>query len=70
VRFTSRFRISNEIRRLPCVEKNEEENIGKGEVVALKRLASELFRYDDKTIVRAVASGALIEVICDEKTIR
>jgi hypothetical protein len=49
--------------------KNEKDNIGKDEVVALKRLASELLAYDDKTIARVVASGTLMEVICDEKAI-
>ncbi len=49
--------------------KNEKDNIGKDELVALKKLASELVAYDDKAIVRVVASGTLTEVICDEKTI-
>ena len=39
--------------------KNEKENIGKDELAALKKLASELLAYDDKAIVRAVASGTL-----------
>jgi hypothetical protein len=50
--------------------KNEKDNIEKDELVALKRLASELVAYDDKTIARVVASGTLIEVICDEKAIQ
>jgi hypothetical protein len=49
--------------------KNEKDNIGKDELVALKKLASELVAYDDKAIVRVIASGTLTEVICDEKTI-
>jgi len=49
--------------------KNEKDNIEKDELVALKKLASELLGYDDKAIARAVASGILIEVICDEKAI-
>ena len=49
--------------------KNEKENIGKDELGALKKLASELLAYDDKAIARAVASGTLTEVICDEKAI-
>jgi hypothetical protein len=49
--------------------KNEEDNIGKDELAALKKLASELLAYDDKAIARVVASGTLIEVICDEKAI-
>lgn len=49
--------------------KNEKDNIGKDELVALKKLASELISYDDKAIVRVIASGTLTEVICNEKTI-
>jgi hypothetical protein len=49
--------------------KNEKDNIGNDELVALKKLASELLAYDDKAIARVVASGTLIEVICDEKGI-
>ncbi|MGH9620227.1 MAG: type II toxin-antitoxin system RelE/ParE family toxin [Bryobacteraceae bacterium] len=49
--------------------KNEKQNIEKNELVALKKLASELLAYDDKIIGRAVASGALIEVKCDEEAI-
>ena len=49
--------------------KNERDNIGKDELVALKRLAAELLAYDDKTIARVVASGTLVEVTCDEKAI-
>jgi len=37
-------------------------------LVALK-LASELLAYDDEALARVVASGALMEVICDEKAI-
>ena len=50
--------------------KNERENIEKEELAALKKLASELLAYDERTIARAVASGALIEVMCDEKAIQ
>ena len=49
--------------------KNEKDNIGKNELVALKMLASGLLAYDDKTVARVVASGTLIEVPCDEKAI-
>jgi hypothetical protein len=35
----------------------------------LKKLAAELLAYDDKTIARVLASKALAEVICGEKTI-
>jgi hypothetical protein len=49
--------------------KKEKDNIGRDELVALKKLASELLSYDDTTIARVVASGTLVEVICDEKAI-
>jgi hypothetical protein len=49
--------------------KNERDNIGAGELTALKRLASELLGYDDKAIAWVVKSGTLIEVMCDEKAI-
>lgn len=29
----------------------------------------ELLAYDDKTLARALATGALVEVNCDEKTV-
>ena len=49
--------------------KNERDNIEKDELAALKKLAAELLAYDDKAIARAMASGVLAEVTCDEKTI-
>ena len=49
--------------------KNERDNIGKDELTALKKLASELLAYDDKAIARVVTSRTLIEVTCDEKAI-
>jgi hypothetical protein len=49
--------------------KNEKDNIGKDELVALKKLASELLAYDDKVLARVVACGTLTEVIVDEKAI-
>jgi hypothetical protein len=49
--------------------KNEKDNIEKDELAALKKLAAELLAYDDKATARAIASGALAEVTCDEKTI-
>jgi len=45
--------------------KNEKDNINNDELVALKKLASELLAYDDETIARVVASGTLIEVMCE-----
>ncbi len=49
--------------------KNETDNIGKDELIALKKLAAELLAYDDGTLGRVVTSGALLEVKCDEKTV-
>jgi len=49
--------------------KNEKDNIGRGELAALRKLASQLLAYDNKAIGRVVASGTLIEVMCDEKAI-
>ena len=49
--------------------KNEKDNIEKDELVALKKLAAELLAYDDKTLARVLASGVLVEVKCDEKTV-
>ena len=49
--------------------KSEKDNIEKDELVALKKLAAELLGYDDKTLARAVASGVLLEVTCNEKTV-
>jgi hypothetical protein len=50
--------------------KNEKDNIGKDELVALKKLASDLLGYDDRAIARVGASGTLTEVMCDEKAIQ
>jgi len=49
--------------------KNEKDNIEEDELVALKKLAAELLAYDDKTLARAVMSGVLLEVKCDEETV-
>ena len=49
--------------------KNEKDNIGKDELRALKKLASELLAYDEMALARIVTSGTLVEVICDEKAI-
>ena len=46
--------------------KSQRANITQGELVALKELASEMLAYDDTAIAKAVTSGPLIEVICDE----
>jgi hypothetical protein len=50
--------------------KNAKDNIGKDELVALKKLASGLLGYDDTATARVVASGTLTEVMCDEKAIQ
>jgi len=47
--------------------KSDRANLRDDEVVALKALASQMLAHDDKTIAKAVASGAIVEVICDEK---
>jgi hypothetical protein len=49
--------------------KNEKDNIRNDELAAARKLASELLFYDDKAIARVVASGTLLEVMCDEKAI-
>lgn len=49
--------------------KSEKDNIEKDELVALKKLAAELSGYDDKMLARAVASGVLLEVKCNEKAV-
>ena len=49
--------------------KNERDNIRHDELSALRKLASELLAYNDKTLTRLVASGTLTEVICDGQTI-
>ena len=48
---------------------NERDNIEKNELVALKKLASELLAYDDKTVAQTVVSGTLVEVRCDGKAL-
>ena len=49
--------------------KNEKDNFGQDELVALKKLATALLAYDNKAIARVIASGTLAEVKCDEKAI-
>jgi len=49
--------------------KNEKDNIETDELAALKKLTTELLAYDEKTTARVVASGVLLEVNCDEKTV-
>ena len=49
--------------------KNERDNIARDELVALRKLASELLACDEKEIAQVVVSGTLMGVTCDEKTI-
>jgi hypothetical protein len=49
--------------------KSERDNISDRELAALRKLASELLAYDEKTIARVLKTGTLVEVTCDEKTI-
>ncbi len=46
--------------------KSDRANIREDELAALKALAAELLRYDAKALAKAVVSGTLIEVLCDE----
>ncbi len=45
--------------------KSDQDNIRDDELVALKALASELLTYPDETLAIAIASGTLIEVMCE-----
>ena len=47
--------------------KSEVENIGPVELIALKKLASELLAYGVDALAKAIASGTLMEVNCDGK---
>jgi len=49
--------------------KKEKDNIGKDELVALRKLASELLAYDDKALARVVGTGTLMELKCHAQTI-
>jgi hypothetical protein len=49
--------------------KSDRDNIEKSELSALRKLASHLLAYDENTLARVVASGALMEVRCDEEAI-
>ena len=44
------------------LQKNERSNIEPGELAALKRLATDLFRLSDSDLARTVADGTLQEV--------
>jgi hypothetical protein len=47
--------------------KSERANISQNELAALKELATEMLGYNEGEIMRAVASGPLIEVTCNEQ---
>ncbi len=49
--------------------KKEQDNIRNDELTALRKLASELLAYDDAAIAKAIRSGTLTEVDCDEQAI-
>lgn len=46
--------------------KNEMDNIRPDELTALKKLAFSMLAYSEEAIEKAVASGTLMEVKCDE----
>jgi hypothetical protein len=46
--------------------KSERANISQDELAALKELATAMLAYNEGEITKAVASGPLIEVICNE----
>jgi hypothetical protein len=46
--------------------KNEKDNVRNDELVALRKLATELLAYNGEAMARAAASGTLTEVMCDE----
>jgi len=46
--------------------KSDRANITQDELAALRELASEMLAYDDAEITKAIESGPLIEVTCDE----
>lgn len=46
--------------------KSDRANISQDELTALKELAAEMLAYDDAEITRAIESGPLIEVTCNE----
>ena len=45
--------------------KSERANITPDELAALRELASQMLAYDEAQIAKAIASGPLIEVICN-----
>lgn len=47
--------------------KSDRANIRADERAALKALAAEMLTYDAQMLAKAVASGTLIEVLCNER---
>jgi hypothetical protein len=46
--------------------KNEQDNIRDDELAAFKLLATEMMAYDSEALARAIANGALMEVMCND----
>ena len=46
--------------------KSEQDNIRDDELAAFKMLAVEMMAYDDDALARAIANGALMEVMCND----
>jgi len=46
--------------------KSDRANVSQDELAALKELASEMLAYDEAEITKAIESGPLIEVTCNE----
>jgi len=63
------FRARNRAFFVHGFAKNEMDNIGRDELVALRKLAGELLAYDDEVLALVLASGTLVEVDCGKKTV-
>ena len=63
------FRVGKRAFFIHGFAKGDKDNVERDELVALKKLAAVWLAYDDRTIARVIAMGALVEVACDEKTI-
>ena len=49
--------------------KSKRDNINQEELAGFKALADEMLGYDDATLTRSLKNGAIVEVICNEKTV-
>lgn len=49
--------------------KNELDNIGPDELAALKKLATELLAYDNRSLQQAIEAKVLTEVFCDAQAV-